>query len=40
MVFAWGPALASFLRETREIVPPGQEEVSVDDFLASVLAGG
>ncbi|MFI5673297.1 SsgA family sporulation/cell division regulator [Streptomyces cellulosae] len=40
VVFAWAPAIAAFLRETREIVPPGREEVRVDDFLQDVLAGG
>ena len=40
VVFAWTPALAAFLRQTRELVPPGQEEVRVDDFLAQVIAGG
>lgn len=40
VVFAWAPAIAAFLRDTHEIVPPGQEEVRVDDFLAEVMAGG
>jgi hypothetical protein len=40
VVFAWAPALAAFLRETREVVPPGREEVRLDDFLADVIAGG
>lgn len=40
MVFAWAPAFAAFLRETHEMVPPGREEVRVDDFLADVIAGG
>jgi hypothetical protein len=40
VVFAWAPAVAAFLRETREIVPPGREEVRVDDFLATVLTSG
>ncbi|MDH6629584.1 hypothetical protein M2271_007420 [Streptomyces sp. LBL] len=40
VVFAWAPAIAAFLRETREIVPPGREEVRVDDFLQEVIAGG
>ncbi|MCT9075915.1 SsgA family sporulation/cell division regulator [Streptomyces fulvoviolaceus] len=40
VVFAWAPALAAFLRETEEAVPPGREDVGVEDFLASVIAGG
>ena len=40
MVFAWAPAVAAFLRQTRDVVPPGTEEVRVDDFLAEVLARG
>lgn len=40
VVFAWAPAVAAFLRETREAVAPGQERVRVDDFLTEVLAGG
>jgi hypothetical protein len=40
VVFAWAPAFAAFLRDTYELVPPGSEEVSVDDFLANVIAGG
>ncbi|MFH8499926.1 SsgA family sporulation/cell division regulator [Streptomyces coeruleorubidus] len=40
VVFAWAPGFAAFLRETHEVVPPGREEVSVDDFLANVIAGG
>ncbi|MER5216445.1 SsgA family sporulation/cell division regulator [Streptomyces sp. NPDC002838] len=40
VVFAWAPALAAFLRETRDIVAPGREEVRIDDFLAEVIAGG
>jgi hypothetical protein len=40
MVFAWAPAVAAFLRQTRNAVPPGSEEVRVDDFLAEVLARG
>ncbi|MEG8275067.1 SsgA family sporulation/cell division regulator [Streptomyces sp. AHA2] len=39
VVFAWAPAFAAFLRETHELVPPGREEVRVDDFLADILAG-
>jgi hypothetical protein len=39
VVFAWAPALAAFLRQTRELVPPGREEIRVDDFLAQVIAG-
>ncbi|MHB9864063.1 SsgA family sporulation/cell division regulator [Streptomyces sp. YIM S03343] len=37
VVFAWAPAVAAFLRLTRNAVPPGGEEVRVDDFLAQVL---
>lgn len=40
VVFAWAPALAAFLRETREAVPPGREELRIDDFLQEVIAGG
>ncbi|MFI6369364.1 SsgA family sporulation/cell division regulator [Streptomyces sp. NPDC050546] len=40
LVFAWAPGFAAFLRETHEMVPPGREEVHVDDFLADVIAGG
>jgi hypothetical protein len=40
VVFAWAPALAAFLRQTQEIVPPGKEEVRIDDFLQEVIAGG
>lgn len=40
VVFAWAPGFAAFLRETHEMVPPGREEVRVDDFLADVIAGG
>ncbi|MEV0643151.1 SsgA family sporulation/cell division regulator [Streptomyces sp. NPDC050619] len=39
VVFAWAPALAAFLRETREVVPPGREELRIDDFLADVVGG-
>ncbi|GAA3999085.1 SsgA family sporulation/cell division regulator [Streptomyces sp. NBC_01352] len=39
VVFAWAPALATFLRETREVVAPGREEVRIDDFLQEVIAG-
>ncbi|MFJ8596244.1 SsgA family sporulation/cell division regulator [Streptomyces sp. NPDC093598] len=39
VVFAWAPGFAAFLRETHEVVPPGREEVHVDDFLAGVIAG-
>jgi hypothetical protein len=38
-VFAWAPAVAAFLRQTHEIVPPGREQVRVDDFLAEVFTG-
>ncbi|MFF0222928.1 SsgA family sporulation/cell division regulator [Streptomyces sp. NPDC004629] len=40
VVFAWAPAVAAFLRETREVVPPGREEVPVDDVVAEILAAG
>ncbi|MEV2213994.1 SsgA family sporulation/cell division regulator [Streptomyces sp. NPDC050997] len=40
VVFAWAPAIAAFLRETREVVTPGREQVRIDDFLQDVLAGG
>ncbi|AZM63869.1 MULTISPECIES: SsgA family sporulation/cell division regulator [unclassified Streptomyces] len=39
VVFAWAEAVGDFLRETRRSVPPGREEVRVDDFLAAILAG-
>ncbi|MBV7699788.1 SsgA family sporulation/cell division regulator [Streptomyces sp. TRM70350] len=40
VVFAWAPAVESFLRQTHEIVAPGQERIQVDDFLAEVIAEG
>jgi sporulation and cell division protein SsgA len=40
VAFAWAPAVAAFVRETREVVPPGREEVRVDDVLAEILATG
>ncbi|CAL9344402.1 Sporulation-specific cell division protein SsgB [Streptomyces sp. enrichment culture] len=40
VVHVWAPAIAAFLRETHRIVPPGREEVRVDDFLAEVMAEG
>ncbi|MEU6065648.1 SsgA family sporulation/cell division regulator [Streptomyces sp. NPDC047082] len=40
VAFAWAPAIAAFLRETREVVAPGQEQVRVDDVLAEILATG
>jgi hypothetical protein len=40
VVFAWAPALASFLSDTYMAVPPGREEVRVDDLLAEILATG
>jgi hypothetical protein len=40
VVFAWAPAIAAFLRETREVVAPGREEIRIDDFLQDVIAGG
>lgn len=39
VVFVWAPAVAAFLRETRDVVPYGDEECDVDDFLAEILAG-
>ncbi|MER6330919.1 SsgA family sporulation/cell division regulator [Streptomyces sp. NPDC014983] len=38
VVYAWAPAVAAFLRETREIVPPGRERAPVDELLADILA--
>ncbi|MFJ5644882.1 SsgA family sporulation/cell division regulator [Streptomyces sp. NPDC093223] len=40
VVFAWAPALASFLGDTYMAVPPGREEVRMDDVLAEILATG
>lgn len=39
VVFAWAETVGEFLHETRLVVPPGCEEVRVDDFLADVLTG-
>ncbi|MFG2515905.1 SsgA family sporulation/cell division regulator [Streptomyces sp. NPDC048584] len=39
VVFAWAETVGEFLHETRRMVPPGREEVRVDDFLADVLTG-
>ncbi|MFF8594072.1 SsgA family sporulation/cell division regulator [Streptomyces sp. NPDC015220] len=39
-VYVWAPAVAAFLRETHEVVAPGEEEVGVDEFLAEVITGG
>ncbi|MGX4694104.1 SsgA family sporulation/cell division regulator [Streptomyces sp. JNUCC 63] len=39
-VFVWAPAVAAFLRQTHDLVAPGEEELGVDDFLAEVIAGG
>ncbi|MFF7853293.1 SsgA family sporulation/cell division regulator [Streptomyces sp. NPDC007904] len=39
VVFAWAETIAGFLHETHRMVPPGREEVRLDDFLADVLAG-
>ncbi|MFJ3234391.1 SsgA family sporulation/cell division regulator [Streptomyces sp. NPDC086787] len=39
-VYAWAPAVAAFLRETRKVVAPGREEVRMDDVLAEILAAG
>ncbi|MFI2642188.1 SsgA family sporulation/cell division regulator [Streptomyces sp. NPDC018610] len=38
-VYVWAPAVTEFLRETCEVVAPGEEQVGVDDFLAEVIAG-
>ncbi|MET9774083.1 SsgA family sporulation/cell division regulator [Streptomyces sp. NPDC006367] len=40
VVFVWATAVAAFLRETHAVVPPGEEEVCVDDFLADLMAEG
>ncbi|OIJ66547.1 SsgA family sporulation/cell division regulator [Streptomyces mangrovisoli] len=40
VVYAWAPAVSAFLRSTRAVVPPGEEEIGVDDFLAEILARG
>jgi hypothetical protein len=37
VILAWAPAVASFLEETYEVVEPGTETVSVDDFLSEVI---
>ncbi|MET9443468.1 SsgA family sporulation/cell division regulator [Streptomyces sp. NPDC006610] len=37
VVFAWAPAVAAFLRQTHEVVPPGEEQIRVDDFLSEVI---
>ena len=39
VVFAWAETVGDFLRENRRVVPPGREEVGLDDFLADVLTG-
>ncbi|MGW1864584.1 SsgA family sporulation/cell division regulator [Streptomyces mauvecolor] len=36
----WEPALRVFLARTYEAVPPGEEEVDLDTFLAEVLTAG
>ncbi|AYN42928.1 SsgA family sporulation/cell division regulator [Streptomyces dangxiongensis] len=38
VVFAWAPAIASFLRETYQVLPPGQERVRVDELLEEILS--
>ncbi|WP_329332055.1 SsgA family sporulation/cell division regulator [Streptomyces sp. NBC_00663] len=38
VVFMWAPAVTTFLRRTRELVPPGSEKTGVDDFLAELFA--
>ena len=40
VVFAWASAVAAFLRQTHDVVAPGEEEVGLDDFLAGLIAGG
>jgi hypothetical protein len=40
VVLAWAPGVASFLRETYQVVPPGQERVDVDELLAEILSTG
>ncbi|MFC7810992.1 SsgA family sporulation/cell division regulator [Streptomyces olivaceus] len=40
VVFVWAAAVEAFLRETHALVPPGEEEVGVDDFLAALAAEG
>ncbi|MFD7340655.1 SsgA family sporulation/cell division regulator [Streptomyces violascens] len=37
---AWEPALRDFLARTYEAVPPGEEEVDLDTFLAELLTTG
>lgn len=39
VVYAWAPAVSSFLRRTWQLVPPGREEVRIDDFLAQLSVG-
>ena len=40
LVLGWAPAIEAFLEETHRAVPLGEEEVSLDGFLAEVIAGG
>ncbi|WP_129311287.1 SsgA family sporulation/cell division regulator [Streptomyces sp. L2] len=40
VVSAWAPAVAAFLRDIHEVVPPGQEEFRADDILAEILSTG
>ncbi|KOX25170.1 regulator [Streptomyces sp. NRRL F-4707] len=40
VVFVWAAAVEAFLRETHEVVRPGEEEVCVDAFLAELTAEG
>ncbi len=40
VVFVWAAAVESFLNETYAVVRPGREQVSVDDFLAELMAEG
>ncbi|MBL1108927.1 SsgA family sporulation/cell division regulator [Streptomyces sp. 5-8] len=40
VVLVWAPAIAAFLLETHQVVPPGQERVPVDELLAEILSTG
>ncbi|MFE2510510.1 SsgA family sporulation/cell division regulator [Streptomyces naganishii] len=39
-VFVWAPAVSAFLRETHDVVAPGEEDFGADGFLAEIFAGG
>jgi hypothetical protein len=39
VVLAWAPAVAAFLHETHQVVPPGREQMDVDELLAEILSG-